>query len=253
MQRFIHWLVLGGSALFSASVFAGSAVFSTTNIQYLYSTEYNPIFGSSEERSILTMEHYDVWNYGDNFFFVDAVNPEREDDAGASVSYYGEFSPRFSIGKIFTGKAASFGLVKDLYLATTLEMPQSPVRQTFLYGLGSDLDLPGFSFFQANIYVRDNQSSDVGDGQQVTFVWGAPFTVGRANFLFTGFFDYAWGQDGIEDNIVSAPQLLLDIGSFFDKPGIVDIGLEYQIWRNQFGIEGEDENALQLLLKWTLH
>lgn len=253
MQSFYRCLLAAAVVFLCGQAHSGSAVFSTTNVQYLYSSNYNPIFGASEERSILTMEHFDVWKYGDNFFFVDAVNPERKDDTGAAVSYYGEFSPRFSLGKIFTGEAMTKGLVQDLYLATTLEMPQSPVEQTFLYGLGSDLKLPGFAFFQANLYVRDNQSSAVGDGQQLTLVWGAPFSIGSAELMFTGFFDYAWGQKNIEDNIVAAPQLLLDIGSFFGHKGVVQAGIEYQIWRNQFGVDGEDENAVQGLIKWTLH
>lgn len=229
----------------------GTAIWSTTNVQYLYGTHYNPIFGSSEKRSVVTIEHADGWKYGDNFLFVDITNAERQDDTGATASYYGELSPRLSFGKML-GKDLSFGIVQDFLITTTLEIPQSPVEQTYLYGLAVDLKLPGFAFFQVNWYARDNQTAGVDSGQQLTLAWLLPFTLGKLGFAFEGFFDYAWGEDPLADNIITAPRLLVDIGSPFGKPGCVQAGVEYQIWHNQFGVKDEDEDVVQVMLKWIL-
>ena len=67
---------------------------------------------------------------------------------------------------------------------------------------------------------------------------------------FEGFFDYAWGNNPKEDNIITGPRLLIDVGKFFSSPGQLQAGVEYQIWRNKFGIDGVDEDVAQAMVKW---
>ncbi|MFP5413549.1 MAG: hypothetical protein ACLGG1_00835 [Gammaproteobacteria bacterium] len=96
---------------------AGSALFATTNIQYLHGTSYADFdpsggFSHTDEASIITIEHFNAWKYGDNFIFVDITNPDREGDAfgttsEADGSFYAEISPRLSIGKTFFDKELS--------------------------------------------------------------------------------------------------------------------------------------------------
>ena len=247
---------------------AGSALFGTTNIQYLYGTSYADFnadfsgFVDDDKASIVTIEHFDVWKYGDNFFFVDITNADRQGDGFATTTettaaYYAEISPRLSFGKIF-GSKLEFGPIVDLLFTSTVEIPAGGVEQTYLYGVAADLKIPGLQFFQFNWYVRNPQSSALKTGQQITLVWGAPFKLGSVDFLFEGFFDYAWGEDpktpggSYQDNIIAAPRLLLDAGSLFGSPGIVQLGVEYQIWRNKFGIDGMDEDVAQAMVKWIL-
>ena len=240
---------------------AGSALFATTNIQYLHGTTYADFdpdggFSHTDEASIITIEHFNVWKYGDNFIFVDITNPDREGDAfgtttEADGSYYAEISPRLSIGKMFFDKELSWGLVKDVLFTSTLEIPESPVEQTWLYGLAVDLNLPKFQFFQVNWYIRNNQASGIDTGQQVTLAWGAPFKIGPVPMVFEGFFDYAWGEDPLQDNIITAPRLLVDVGDLAGiGAGKLQAGVEYQIWRNKFGIDGMDEDVAQAMVKW---
>jgi nucleoside-specific outer membrane channel protein Tsx len=240
---------------------AGSANFATTNIQYLYGANYadfNPDGGFShdDESSIVTIEHFNVWKYGDNFLFVDITNPDGEGDAFGTTtegdgSFYAEISPRLSLGKIFFDKELSSGIVKDLLFTATLEIPESPVEQTWLYGLAVDLNLPRFQFFQVNWYIRDNQASGIDTGQQVTLVWALPFKLGPVPLVFEGFFDYAWGEDPLQDNIITAPRLLVDVGDLAGiGAGKLQAGVEYQIWRNKFGIDDMDEDVAQAMVKW---
>lgn len=245
-------------ALAATSAHAGgTALWSTTNVEYLYSSHYNPIFGTSKERSVVTLEHADGWKYGDNFFFIDVTNADREDDQGARASFYGELSPRLSFGKIL-GKDLSVGPFSDFLFTSTLEIPQyngfPGTEQVYLYGLAADFKLPiQFAFLQLNFYRRDNQASAYGDGYQATLAWGIPIAAGPVLLSFEGFLDYAFDQKGLEDNIISAPRLLLDVGNFLGKPGCVQVGVEYQIWRNQFGVKDEDEDAAQAMIKWILN
>lgn len=267
MSSWLGRLGVVAACLAAPQVEAGSAVFSSTNIQYLYGTKYADFnsnfngFVHDDKASIITLEHVNAWKYGDNFFFVDITNPDREGDAFATTgkgkgSFYAELSPRLSLSKI-TGKKLGVGIIQDFLVTSTLEIPQSPNEQTYLYGLAADLKLPAFQYFQVNWYVRDAQASDLKTGQQVTLVWGLPFKLGKADFTFEGFFDYAWGEDPksgavrtYQDNIVTAPRLLVDLGSFFGKPGDIQAGVEYQMWRNKFGIDGMDEDVPQAMVKW---
>lgn len=252
---------VGVLTIFTGAAYAGSATFATTNIQYLHGTRYADFdpeggFSEDDEAGIITVEHFNTWKYGDNFFFVDITNPFGKGDgfgttAETSAAYYAELSPRLSLGNIFAGHELSAGIVKDILFTATLEIPESPVEQTLLYGLAVDLKLPGLQFFQFNWYIRDSHDSAIDSGQQITLVWGAPFKLGPVPMVFEGFFDYAWGEDPLEDNIISAPRLLVDVGALTELgENKLQVGVEYQIWRNKFGIDGMDEDVPQVMVKW---
>lgn len=227
--------------LLSATSEAGSN-WSTTNFQYHYGTDYEL---GDEKRTLITLEHANGWKYGDNFFFVDITNPNREGEF-TGTSTYSEIAPRLSLGKI-SSVDLSLGIFSDVLLATTLETGEG--FHNYLYGIGTNLKLPGFKFFEVNWYIRDEKTFG-NKGQQITLAWGMPFSLGKAQFSFEGFFDYAWDLDASEDNIVSQPRLLLDVGSLFGSPGSFQAGIEYQIWRNKFGIKGIDESFPELMVKW---
>lgn len=245
-KTFTLVLTLLLASLAAPSAIAGAANWSSSNIQFLYGNDYNPIFGSDTTRSIITIEHVNGWKYGDNFFFLDITNPNRT-SANSPTGLYAEFSPRFSLGAI-TGKDLSVGIVKDFLITTTLEAGNG--FHNYLYGIAADLNLPGFKVFQFNWYiVRDEKGND-DKGSQITLVWLYPFSVGGADLTFEGFADYAYGLDKSEDNLITAPRLLIDVGKYFSAPGTLQAGIEYQIWRNQFGIDGQNENVAQLMAKW---
>ena len=230
-----------------------AADWNTTNVQLLYGTEYADNGGiDDKKKTVFTFEHADGWKYGDNFFFLDTSNPNA-----TGTAHYAEFSPRLSLSAL-TGKALAFGPIKDTLIAGTWE--QGDGVRAYLLGVGFALKLPKFAFADINIYarqsIRDFSPVDTDTGMQVTLDWLLPFDVVGVKFAFEGFFDYAWGEDGgsvpIEENIVSGPRLLIDVGNFVGAPGKLQAGVEWQIWRNKFGINGVDEDVPQAMLKWTL-
>lgn len=234
-------LMLGLSAQIQA------ADWQATNVQLLHGTQYADLGGAidDKEKTIFTFEHADGWAYGDNFFFLDVSNPNVD-----GTGLYSEFSPRLSMGKMF-GKDLSAGIVKDVMFSFTWEMGQGV--HAFLYGIGLPLDLPGFAFADINIYGRQSEHDTFGESQtgyQVTLDWLYPFEVGSTKWAFEGFLDYAWGEDGGDnpkkDNIITAPRLLIDVGKR------LQVGIEYQIWRNKFGIDGVDEDVAQIMVKWKI-
>lgn len=240
-----QWVIAGcmgvASLLLSTTSVAGG--WSSTNFQYHYGTEYEL---GDEKRTLLTLEHANGWKYGDNFFFVDVTNPDKDGEATTTTTY-SELSPRLSFGKM-TGKDLSFGIVSDVLVASTVEMGDG--FHNYLYGLGVNLNIPGFKFFEVDWYARHEVTFGTDTGQQITLAWGMPFSLGKAQFSFEGFFDYAWDVDPSEDNIVTQPRLLLDVGSLWGSPGAIQAGIEYQIWRNKYGIDGVDEDFPELMVKW---
>ena len=233
--------------LLASTVTAQAANWNSSNVQVLNGSGHEL---GDNKRTIFTYENALGWNYGDSFFFVDVTEP-----LNTGTTYYGEFSPRFSLSKI-TGSDMSYGVIKDIMIATTLEMGEG-VRGT-LIGIGLPLNLSGFAFANANLYLRDSErdfiSNQTDTGFQLTLTWKKPFNIGTTNWSFEGFFDYAFGEDGgdapKEDNIVAAPRLLMDVGALWGQKDTVEAGIEYQIWRNKFGIDGINEDAVQFMVKW---
>lgn len=226
-----------------ASTFSAHAAdWSSTNIQLLNGSGFEL---GDKDRTIFTFENALGWKYGDSFLFIDVTEPFSE-----GTSYYSEFSPRFSLGKI-TGKDMSFGIVKDVMVSTTLEMGEE--TRGYLVGVGLPLDIPGFAFANVNLYARqsdrDFAADDTDLGGQVTLTWNRPFTLGSTKWNFEGFFDYAFAEKGgsapKEDNIVAAPRLMLNLGKS------LQVGIEQQIWRNKFGVKNVDEDVTQAMVKFT--
>jgi len=238
--RGISAVALLAAASLGAST-AQAATWNSSNVQLLKGNSYEL---GDESRTILTYENALGFDYGDSFFFIDVTEP-----FGEGTSYYSEFSPRFSLSKI-TGSDLSSGMIKDVMIATTLELGQG-VRGK-LIGVGLPLNIDGFAFADVNFYLRKSDRDFATDqtdmGYQLTLVWKRPFSIGSAKMSFEGFFDYAFGEDSgsapKKNNIITAPRLLMNLGS-------VEVGIEYQIWRNKFGIDGVDENVAQIMAKWV--
>jgi hypothetical protein len=83
---------------------------------------------------------------------------QRQGDGNVGPNtYYGEFSPRLSFGKIFDQKL-EFGPIKDVLLAMTYEFGEGDT-ESYLIGPGFDLAIPGFDYFQLNFYQRHTEGS----------------------------------------------------------------------------------------------
>lgn len=249
--------LLSGALVAAATLHAhaGAAQWSSTNIQYLTGSSYAGIFFNTNTMSldseevtsqIITLEHVNGWKYGDNFFFVDITSP-FDNDGELTTNYYGEISPRLSLSSL-TGKSMKMGIIKDVLVTTTAEIGQG--FHNYLYGIALDFDIPTMPVAQLNYYIRNEIRPGSDPGSQITLVWLKPFALGSASFSFEGFVDYAFGMDHAEDNIITAPRLLFDLGNTWGTPGVLQIGVEYQIWRNKFGIDGIDEDVAQAMLKW---
>lgn len=214
-----------------------------------------------------TFEHASGWSWGDVFFFLDSIHYKNEKDANLGKStYYGEFTPRFSLGKI-TGKDFSFGIVQDVLLATTYEFGENR-QHNYLIGPGVDLAIPGFDYFQLNLYYRKSDSNKVPAGAiQVTPVWAVTIPVGNSDILIDGYIDWvvnnktakrssAYHQNDYHANLHINPQVKYDLGKALGyEAKHLYVGFEYDYWKNKYGIKDSkgfrtDQNTYSALLKY---
>ena len=214
----------------------------SSNLQLLHGRQYEV---GADERTILTFEHANGFRYGDFFLFTDVTWPET-----GKTNYYGEAVLRLSLSKM-TGADFSFGLVKDVFLAGSIEKARHQPINT-LWGGAVDLDLPGFKFFKTHYYVRDDPDFS-GTGWQVTIAWNLPFNLAGQKFLTEGFADFAGDEGRYRQNSLIVPRLLFDLGHALNRqPDRLMVGVEWQYWHNKFGIEGVTESVPQAQIKWVL-
>lgn len=183
----------------------------------------------------LTFEHVSGWNWGDVFAFADLQ--DYHDNPNTSTSWYGEFSPRLSLGKIAGLEFSETGLVRDILISTTWERGKNGV-EALLLGGALDLNISGFKFVKLNAYARKDTGLGAGfDDMQWTLSWSRPFTAGSQQFVVDGFIDYVVGWGPLHSTVHIVPQIKWDIGANWTKPGKIWFGTEIDIWRNQFGIQ----------------
>ncbi|MEO4048415.1 outer membrane protein OmpK [Pseudomonas sp. CAU 1711] len=259
-----HSLAIAATSLAAAPATAGDLLhWQSNSLTYLYGQSYtiNP-----NVQQTLTFEHADGWKYGDNFFFLDKIFYNGEEDAlVGNNTYYGEFQPRLSLGKIFDQKI-QFGPVTDVLLAMTYEFGEGDV-ESYLIGPGFDLAIPGFDFFQLNFYNRTTDGSRPGDNVwQITPAWSYTIPVGDSNVVIDGFMD--WVVDNDENsrgtyhaNLHFNPQIKYDLGKAMgwgEKQ--LYVGIEYDYWKDKYGIDddsflgdqilgGTDQNTFSWIVK----
>lgn len=227
---------------------------------------WNTPFAPSRFRDIATFEHFHVNQLGDVFVFVDLANLSTfgRGDPGAGLDVYGEVSYRVSLSKI-TGKNSSYSLVRDFYpYSGTLEAGHfgtlDKINQAFgsgidtthfahLHGASIDIGLPKFQLSSVSVYWRDDIIR-AGSTYQVTAAWALPLTLGSSEFSFGGFVDLSGPEGGRSTTFHTSPQFLYkaveELPSFM---GSLNIGVEVDIWINEFGTSGQHEFTPQLLGK----
>lgn len=197
------------------------------------------------ERQVLTFENTAGTTWGDSFLFLDHSRSSTGDTGN-----YAEWSPRLSLGKV-SEQPMTLGIIKDVLVATTVEMPSH--QTNYLYGVGVDLALPRFNFAQLNLYRRQNENS--ADNWQVTAVWAVPFTLFNQQWLYDGFIDWASASSDQAANLNFTSQLKFALHPHFNLKDKLYLGIEYAYWTNKYGIADSpafrtNESNLNLLLKW---
>jgi nucleoside-specific outer membrane channel protein Tsx len=188
------------------------------------------------DRTIVTFEHVSGHDWGDTFLFIDRL----ESDDGTSETY-GEFNFRYGLHEW------SEQTIKKLYFAVSAETGEGFTN--YLYGLGLDWDIPGFTYFQTNLFLRNNDFAE--QTEQLTVIFAMP----AGPLLWDGFIDFAsagtndFGQRFTASTNFTS-QLKYDLAPTLGLSSPFYAGVEYVFWQNKFGIKGINERNVNLLLKW---
>lgn len=239
----------------SCSVWAD---WSNSNIQVLSGDHFHePGNGRQVGKQTLTLETSHGFEWGSSYAFVDFL---KSDAAEAHANeYYAEAYVSPSL-RYLTKQDWSFAGVKDVALSAGVNVGNKETGanpQVLLLGTTFKIDSTVFSYVDLSVYryfdrgvFQGQPSSSQGDAWQVTPVWGLPFSIGLTQWVFEGFVDYITAHGGASDQVMSQPQLKLDVGALFDMPKRLYGGVEYQYWRNKYGIRGLNDEVPQLLLVW---
>ena len=129
MSRFALGLSLAATLASGQALAADLLQWQDNSLTYLNGIDFKV---DPPKQQTVTFEHASGWSFGDLFIFVDGIkyNTEATNGAGDGHTFYGEISPRLSLGKI-SGAYASCRATKcspsiQKYLGITL-LPQAGV------------------------------------------------------------------------------------------------------------------------------
>jgi hypothetical protein len=191
----------------------------------------DPITGNetkSERMFTLTLEGFTTFPFGDSFFFTDLTSGDFVGtDDGTDYRAYLEWQPRLSLSKIFQTRVGA-GPVSDVLIAAEHNRGGLGFMAN-LVGLGLALRVPYVPVLNLHLYYRNDNFNPA--TFQVTTSWLVPFGTGPLRWSFTGFVDVFRDPDYGAD-IMLQPELLLDVGSLWGKPGNVQLGGEWYLHRS---------------------
>ncbi len=259
MSRFALGLSLAATLASGQTLAADLLQWQDNSLTYLNGIDFKV---DPPKQQTVTFEHASGWSFGDLFVFVDGIkyNTEATNGAGDGHTFYGEISPRLSLGKI-SGADLSFGPIKDVLLAATYEFGEDDV-DSYLLGPAVDLNIPGFDYFQLNTYLRTTDGRRDGDNVwQITPVWSYTIPVGDSDLVIDGFMDWVVdNDDSYHANLHFNPQIKYDLAKAMGWGKRFYVGVEYDYWSDKYGIDdngfvgseilgGTDQSAISLLAK----
>ncbi len=246
------------------------------SLSYLWGNTFRNDLGYKRKKLTQTLEHFQVWEYGNVFFYYDLTEPfshqNGNDEGGYPNQYFGGMAPTFSLSKM-TGKKWEAGWIKDVSIRLEWENGSGNGSNNFrnyFYGLQYDLAVPGFDFVSINTVLRDNPRA-AGVGTQIGAFWQSTWDYGPwRRFKFTGFIAASpWDGDINVDQreklkkigvvfdkharfLTTQPQFLWDVGyGMFGKPDRIETGFEYAYFTNRYTLAHKTEKVLQYMIKMT--
>jgi nucleoside-specific outer membrane channel protein Tsx len=149
---------------------------------------------------------------------------------------------------IIQSNALNLGPLSDVLLGGGVNVLFGGEGDFFVYLAGTVLkfDIPEPGLFQLETYYYKQTGGTYDGTYPITPSWDIPFSVtDKFRLRAPGFLDYI-GDRGLDaTQLVTQPQLLLDMGNFWGKPDAVFFRSEWRYWHNVVGLERVDESILQ--------
>jgi nucleoside-specific outer membrane channel protein Tsx len=211
-----------------------------SNVQFLYGKNFDR---GSRDLATITLEHFGVYRAFEQFGFADIFNNVNLESPDIYVEWY----PRFSLGRA-SGRNINIGPLSDILLGSGINVLLGGSGDFFVYVAGPvwKFEIPGFDLFQLETYYYRQIGEGLGGTYQITPSWDVPIPItDRYRFRTRGFTDFIGDRGPGKAQIIAQPQLLLDIGNFWNKPGGIYFGTEWRYWHNVLGMEGATESIIQ--------
>jgi nucleoside-specific outer membrane channel protein Tsx len=250
--------------------------------------------GNDIEKGILNFQHFNTDKWGSNFIDIDFLFSTGQDPVNnitapfsnggpiGATEVYGIFRRDWSYSKI-TGNDISNGIIKDVELRmggdfNTKNDPFSAEKRLLVVGPKVDFNVPVGFFYVAALAAHEwnhngfcNCATEFNTHLQIEAAWAFPFTVGNNNaFTFKGFFVYVApkGDNPFSptfpnnthtvSEILTRPEILLDVGNYWGQKGKFEVGFGYEYWLNKFGnnhdaIPGALANTPELIARWHIN
>ena len=223
--------------------------------------------GRNVNKIIVNLGHFDVWDYGTNFFSVDILfsdaNEPAYNSAGGSTEFYAVYRAQLSPDKIFglNTKIGPFTAINfELGGYAEAENTQfAPDKRLLVAGPNFNIGLPA-GFLNVGIHVsKEWNNNGFSDCPSACFTKGGPVSfhptpefelvwlynlkdmVGLP-LAFKGFMNIVLpkGNDGFGGKtvteVLTRPELSLDLGTMlFNKPHKPDLFFLVELWDNKFG------------------
>lgn len=261
-------------------------------ISYRYGTSFKEPGvnnGNDIEKSILNFQHFNTDKWGSNFVDIDFLFSTGLDPVNnitvpfgtgpiGATEVYGIFRRDWSYSKI-TGTPFNNGIISDVELRmggdlNTKNDPFSAEKRLLVVGPKVDFAVPVGFFYVAALAAHEwnhdgfcNCATDFRTHLQVEAAWAFPFTVAQSAFTFKGFFVYVApkgdnpfsptfpGNTHTVSEVLTRPELLLDVGNYWGQKGKFEVGVGYEYWLNKFGnnhdaIPGALANTPELIARY---
>jgi hypothetical protein len=257
------------------------AYFTDDSISYRYGTTFREPGvnnGQDIEKSILNLQHINTDKWGSNFIDIDFLFSSGQDPVNGvgpqgATEVYGVFRRYWSYSGI-TGTDVSNGIIKDFGLRmggdlNTKNDQFSAEKRLVVVGPQVYFNVPvGFFYVSANFTHEWNHNGfchcneDFSPALDIEAAWLYPFSIGNSNWTFKGFFNYvapkgkgAPGEHERVSEILTRPELLLDVGNYFGAPKKLEAGIGYEFWLNKFGndpkfLDGTVANTPELVVRY---
>jgi nucleoside-specific outer membrane channel protein Tsx len=223
--------------------------------------------GRNVNKVIVNLGHFDIWDYGSNFFSVDVLfsnaNEPAQNSAGGSTEFYAVYRAQFSPDKIFgvntkigPFSAINFEIGGDAEAENTAFAPD---KKLLVAGPNFHIDLPDYGFVTIGVHIsKEWNNNGFSDCPSACFVHGGPVSFDpAAEFEFVWLYHMSWtglpldfagfmnvvlpkGKDGFgaqtKTEVLARPKLSLDVGKMIlGKPHKPDLYFAVEFWENKFG------------------
>ena len=235
-----------------------SFAISNLNVRYGWSFQ-EPGIAEDVPKNVFTFENTAGGRLWSSYLFVDVLRSWSDADANAK-EVYGEWYPTLSL-RALSGRERSKSILADVGVTVGLN---TGVRSTgsspfaVLPGLTFTFNVPGFDFLGVNAvaYIDrgrfNGQPTDcAATAFQVTPSWSLPIRAGKSTVKVNGFVDFTTRHANCAGQVLSTPRVMLDVSTYWDKPGVLYVGFDWVYWHNKYGIAGLKDNLLLPVVVWV--